>query len=134
MFKSQQYRAKAAGFGQLAMDSTSAEESQKFKELEDSFISLADKEQTLADKYENDVHASKECRAHGEALAEEEEYVLRCLGAAVVMQWNTLPMTLQRELFDSAGSVGKLLETASLRGHIARFLHKHKSEGGSDKL
>ena len=46
------------------------------------------------------------------------------------MQWNTLPTTLQREVFDTAGSVGKLLETAALRGQIARFLHKHKNDYG----
>jgi hypothetical protein len=44
------------------------------------------------------------------------------------MQWNTLPTTLQREIFDTAGSVGKLVETASLRGQIARFLHKYKND------
>ena len=40
---------------------------------------------------------------------------------------------LQREIFDTAGSVGKLLETAALRGQIARFLHKHKNEAGRGK-
>ena len=51
------------------------------------------------------------------------------------MQWNTLPTTLQREVFDTAGSVGKLLETAALRGQIARFLHKHKNdEDGSNRV
>jgi hypothetical protein len=61
-------------------------------------------------------------------LAAEEERVLRCLGAAVIMQWNTIPTKLQRELFDTAGSVGELLDTAELRGQIARFLHKHKDD------
>jgi hypothetical protein len=32
-----------------------------------------------------------------------------------------------------AGSVGKLLETAALRGQIARFLHKHKNDAGRNK-
>jgi hypothetical protein len=50
------------------------------------------------------------------------------------MQWNTLPTLLQREIFDSAGSVGKLLETAALRGQIARFLHKHKNKAGRSNL
>lgn len=49
------------------------------------------------------------------------------------MEWNTLPTLLQREIFDTAGSVGKLLETAALRGQIARFLHKHKNEAGRGK-
>ena len=42
------------------------------------------------------------------------------------MQWNTLPRKLKRELFDTAGSLGDVLQTAALRGQIARFLHKHK--------
>jgi hypothetical protein len=50
------------------------------------------------------------------------------------MQWNSLPTSLQREIFDTAGSVGKLWETAALRGQIARFLHKHKTESGRVKL
>ena len=65
----------------------------------------------------------------GVILAEEEERILRYLGAALIMQWNTLPTKLQRELFDNAGSMGELLETAALRGQIARFLHKHKHRG-----
>lgn len=47
-----------------------------------------------------------------------------CLSLSSVAQWNALPTTLQREIFDTAGSVGKLLETAALRGQVARFLHK----------
>src|SRR4029453_14098674 len=41
------------------------------------------------------------------------------------MQWNTIPTKLQRELFDTAGSMGDVLKSAALRGQIARFLHKH---------
>jgi len=41
---------------------------------------------------------------------------------------------LQREIFDTAGSVGKLWETAALRGQIARFLHKHNNESSRAKL
>ena len=44
------------------------------------------------------------------------------------MQWNTIPTKLQRELFDTAGSMGDVLKSAGLRGQIARFLHKHKDE------
>jgi hypothetical protein len=39
-----------------------------------------------------------------------------------------------RDIFDTAGSVGKLLETAALRGQIARFLHKHKDDAGRGEL
>jgi hypothetical protein len=45
-----------------------------------------------------------------------------------MLQWNTIPTKLRRELFDTAGSRGDVLKSAALRGQIARFLHKHKDE------
>ena len=74
------------------------------------------------------MHVPEQDRPHDAALAKEEEYVLRCLGAAVILQWDALPTALRREIFDTAGSLGKLMETAALRGQIARFLHKHKTQ------
>ena len=50
-----------------------------------------------------------------------EEHILRCLGAAVIMQWNTIPAKLQSGLFDTAGSMGELLRTSELRGQIPGF-------------
>jgi hypothetical protein len=133
MFKSHQYRAKATECGELVKSSPSAEESRKFQDLEDRFVSLADNEQGLADVYNDAVHIAEQDRSRGAALDAEEEHVLRCLGVAVIMEWNTLPTLLQREIFDTGGSVGKLLETAALRGQIARFLHKHKNEAARGK-
>ena len=133
MFKSRQYRAKATEYAELVKSSADAEESRKFQGLEDRFVSLADNERDLAGAYHDAVHIDEQDRTRGAALAVEEEQVLRCLGAAVIMQWNTLPTSLQREIFDTAGSVGKLLETAALRGQIARFLHKHKNEASRVK-
>ena len=52
--------------------------------------------------------------------------VLRCLGAALILQWSSLTPKLQRELLDTDGAMGELLDTSTLRGQIARFLHKHK--------
>ena len=128
MFKSQQYRARAAEYGELAKRSTGSDESRKFEEPQDRLTSFADNEQGLADDFDNAVLVAEQDRSRGLALADEEERVLRCLGAAVIMQWNALPTTLQRQIFDTAGSVGKLFETAALRGQIARFLHKHKND------
>jgi hypothetical protein len=133
MFKSQQYRAEAAEYGELIKSSNGPDESRKLEELQDRLDSLADNEQGLADNYDSAVHVAEQGQTRGAALADEEEHVLRCLGAAVIMQWNALPTALQREVFDTAGSVGKLLETAALRGQIARFLHKHKNDAGRNK-
>ena len=62
------------------------------------------------------------------ALAEEEEQILKCLGAAVLMRWNTVPTKLQRELFDCASTIGDLQRATPLKGAIARFLHNHKDD------
>src|SRR5581483_8071803 len=134
MFKSRQYRAEAAKYGERVKDSTGPDESRKLQERQDRLVSLADNEQGLSDDYDDAVHVAEQDRSRGAALADEEEHVLRCLGAAIIMQWNALPTTLQREIFDTAGSVGKLLETAALRGQIARFLHKHKNDAGCNRL
>jgi hypothetical protein len=44
------------------------------------------------------------------------------------MQWSALPLELQRELFDNAGSMGHPIQIAELRGQIARFLHKQTAD------
>lgn len=128
MFTSKKYRAKAVEYGDLAKSSINPDLRCDFQDLERRFAALADNEQWLADNYQSNVSGPKQGRSNGIALADEEEHVLRCLGAALIMQWNTLPTTLRRELFDNAGSMGELLETAALRGRIARFLHRHKNE------
>lgn len=68
---------------------------------------------------------NRETRA---TLAKEEEHVLRCLGAAVIMHWNDLPRQFQRDLFGHAISMGEPRHTARLKGQIARFLHTHKND------
>jgi hypothetical protein len=133
MFTPEQYRAKEFEYGELAKTSAGPDERREFQKLKDSFAVLAENEQWLEDNHNKTVHASEgesggeTVPAEGETLAAEEEHVLRCLGGALIMQWNTLPTKLRRELFDNAGSMGELLKTEELRGRIARFLHKHKN-------
>jgi hypothetical protein len=126
MFTSEQYRTKATEYGELLKTAIGPSELREFRKLEQSFTTLADNEQWLADNYAKTVHAPGHGRTGGAVLVEEEDHILRCLGAAVIMQWNTLPTKLRKELFDNAGSMEDVLETTALRGQIARFLHKHK--------
>lgn len=135
MFTPSKFRAKAMKFADLAKAADSPESAREFQKQEQSFITLADNEEWLSEHYDETVHAPTEgsddeaaSAINALSLAVEEEQILRYLGAALIMQWNTLPTKLQRELFDMASSMGKLLETASLRGQIARFLHKHKND------
>ena len=65
----------------------------------------------------------------GEAIfVGDEEKILRCLGAAAIMKWDTLPTKLQRELFEAAGSMDELMDAIALRGQIARPVHRRRDE------
>jgi hypothetical protein len=125
MFTAEQYRAKAAEYAGRMARTGVPREIHEYRDLERSFSALADNEEWLAHNYKKTIHAPGEGHT-GSALAEEEEHILRCLGASVLMLWNVIPKKLQRELFDNAGSMGDVLNTAALRGKIARFLHNHK--------
>jgi hypothetical protein len=119
----QQYRVKAAEYAGLAETARSASETREFRTLERNCTSLAANQEWLAGDNDQALPASPQVdRA-------DEEQILRCLGAAVIMRWNTLPKKIQRELFEYAGSIGDLQQTAELKGQIARFLHHHKDDG-----
>ena len=126
MFKHYEYRKKALRYGELAKTAPAAKQESEFRALE-SFMRLADNEEWLSRNHGKDVSAADTDQPEVVILAKEEEHILRCLGAALILQWNTLPKKLQRDLFDNAGSMGELIETAELRANIARFLHKHKT-------
>ena len=123
MFTAEQFRAKAAESAQSAKNTDVPSEIRKFQASMESFRQLAQNEDWLANNFDKMVHsqdALPQDRAVGERLdrrtvEEIEEHILRCLGAAVIMQWNTIPTKLRRELFDTAGSLGALPQTAALR-------------------
>lgn len=139
MFTADQFRKKAAEFAELTKTTNVPSEIREFQRSKQSFTDLAQNEDWLAANFDKmirsrDIHAQSEVvgnRRDSNAVAEIEEHILRCLGAAVIMQWNTIPTKLQRELFDTAGSLGDIPKTAALRGQIARFLHNHKDEANS---
>ena len=68
----------------------------------------------------------------GGALEQQEEHILRCLGAAVVLRWDQWPHDVQKEVFDLAGSVGPLADATELRARIARFLHVYGNPGAAE--
>ena len=126
MFTAEQYRAKAAEFRALLTDTPrSPNETSEFRDLEQTYTTLAENEEWMAVNIDRTIQRRKN-RDNSAALAEEEEQILKCLGAAVLMRWNTVPTKLQRELFDCASTIGDLQQTTPLKGQIARFLHNHK--------
>jgi hypothetical protein len=120
-------------------DRNSPNEVRGFQTRERSLAMLADNKQWLTDnddKLANNLDEMAPVLNHREVskatLAAEEGRILQCLGAALIMEWNTLPTGLQRDLFDEAGVNGELLDSVILRGQIARFLRKHTE--GHDEM
>ena len=133
MFTAKQYREKAAECTESLKQTNVPSEIRELQRSQRSFDALADNEEWLADNFEKTIQSPNtpsqddaEKPDPSQALAQAEDHILRCLGAAVILHWNTIPTKLQRELFDTAGSMGDVLKTVELRGQIARFLHKQK--------
>jgi len=142
MFTAKQFRAKAAESAESLKHTDVPSEIRELQRSKESFTALAENEDWLATNFDKIIRAedidpdkgAAEKPIADAAVAKIEERILRCLGAAVIMQWNTIPTKLQRELFDTAGSMGDVMKSAALRAQIARFLHRHKDgENSSPK-
>jgi hypothetical protein len=129
MFTPKQYRARADEYSELIQGTDKPDEIREFQKLKRNFTELADNADWMAKNSNQRVH-----RKDVPTLTEEEGHILRCLGASVIMRWNTLPTKLQKELFDNASSVGELLQTGAFKQQMARFLHKHKNDEAGLKL
>ena len=105
MFTAEQYRAKAAEYSAfLANSPRSPNETSEFHNLAQTYTTLAENEEWMAVHLDRTVQRRKP-GDDGAVLSEVEEQILRCLGGAVMMRWNTVPTKLQKELFDCASSV-----------------------------
>ena len=126
MFTAKQYRAKAAEYTELLKATSLPAEIREFRRLERSCLTLAENEEWMADNREKMNRPGADENWYGDAiLAQQGKHTLGCPGADVATQ-SAAMLTKIQQLFDDAGSMGGLLQTATLRGQIARFLHKHK--------
>lgn len=108
----EQYRAEARVYEILLMTGCSPSEITEYRGLQQRYTSRAD------DLVE---------RRKREGEHTEQENVLRCLGAAVILNWNTIPTKLQRALFEAASTI-QGTQAAPLRDVLAQFLHDHKND------
>ena len=128
MFTADRFRAKAAEFRTLLTETAcSPNETKEFSDLEQTYTVLAENEEWMAVHIDQTIQRIKNSD-NRMALAEEDEQILKCLGAAVIMRWNTVPTKLQRELFDCASTMGDPQQATPLKRAIARFLHNHKDD------
>lgn len=99
MFTAEEFRVKAAEYAELIWRTDSPNEIRDLNRLKESFTRLAKNEDWLAHNFDKIIHSqdivpqldADEKPVDRRTAAEIEEHVLRCLGAAVVMQWNTIP-------------------------------------------
>ena len=126
MFTAKQYRAKAAEYTELLKTTSLPAEIREFRKLEQSYLTLAENEEWMADNREKINSPGADENRYGDAIiAQQGKDTLGCHGADVARQSAAIPTKIQ-QLFDDAGSRGGLSQTATLRGQIARFLHKRK--------
>jgi hypothetical protein len=128
MFKAKQYRDQANKYAERRKAAPGADEAREFSNLEKSFTTLADNDDWLSANHQKMVHAPSVHVPGAPAMKDQEEHLLRCLGAALIMHWDPLPSDIRRELFDSAATMGDASDVVSLRKRIARFLHLHQDE------
>lgn len=61
-----------------------------------------------------------------------DETLLQRLGAALVAEWNNLPMPLQRAVYDRAVAGLAADDETALKRRMALFLHQHKRPESPD--
>lgn len=131
MFTAEQYRAKAAEYDGLLGAAKSPAEVKEYRHLKQNYASLAENLDWLTANASktviSDPHdAPRRTRRDRDSAYAEQENILRCLGAAVILTWNTIPTKLQRALFEAASSIQDSGHTAPLKEVLAQFLHDHK--------
>ena len=133
MFTAEQYRAKAAEYDSLLGAAPSPAKAAEYRDMKQTYASLADNLDWLTANASKTVSSDvsdppRRTRRDRDAADAEQENILRCLGAAVILKWNTIPTKLQRALFDAASSIQDSERTAPLRDVLAQFLHDHKDD------
>jgi hypothetical protein len=126
MFSAKQYRAKAVEYAERGRTAEAPGEILEYKNLGRHYTEMAENEEWVERNFSKTIHSDRDPGDTAEDA--DDQRILRCLGASVILHWNNLPKKCQKELFDSAGAMGDLLKTKALRAQIARFLHEHKDD------
>jgi hypothetical protein len=125
MFSSKRYRAKAAEYGERGRASDVTSEILEYRGIARRLAEWADNEESTESR-------SKRPRQQGgdqpaDHVAQEER-ILLCLGAAVVVDWDNLPKQVQSELSALAATMRERLQTTALRAQIARILREREDK------
>jgi hypothetical protein len=138
MFTVQQYRAKAAEYDGFLAAARSPAEVAEYRDLKHSYASHADNLDWLAENAGKTMSTGvreppRRRRRDRDGAYADQENILRCLGAAVTLNWNTIPTKLQRALFETANNIQDTGRTAPPKDELAQFLHDHKDDAAKQK-
>jgi hypothetical protein len=126
MFSSKRYRAKAAEYGERGRASDVTSEILEYRGVARRLAEWADNEESAENRSKQ-----RPRRQGGDQPADqvpEEERILLCLGAAVVVDWDNLPKQVQSALSALAATMLERLQTTALRAQIARFLREREDD------
>lgn len=79
-------------------------------------------------RWDNEGGAAGPAPAPDTVLSKDEERILKCLGAAVIMRWNNFPTGIQRDIFTDATAMSDPAQQFRLKQQMARFLRDHKDD------
>jgi hypothetical protein len=128
MCTDKQYRVKAAEFTELLKTASSPAEICEFRNLEQSYVTLAENDEWMVDNLDKANSPGTNDNLYSDIiLARQEKNALGRLGAGDVTPFTEFSIKMQ-QLFDDAGSKGGLLQTAALRGQFSRLLRRYKED------
>jgi hypothetical protein len=132
MLTAKRYRMKATAYGELRKTARSPSEARECQHLEQSYTTLADNAQWLADNRDKANCPGADDDWYGDILRArqdpgQQKNTPGRVGAADPTL-STEVLAKVQQLFDDAGSKGGLLQTATLRGQLMRFLKNHKGD------
>jgi hypothetical protein len=128
MSTAEQYRTKAAEVTELLKTATSPAEIREFRDLAQSYITLAENDEWLAGNFEKINSSAAEDNWYADLInAPHGVNAPGSPGVPGARPDRELSIKIQ-QLFDDAGSRSGMLQTAKLRGQFARFLQKHKDD------
>jgi hypothetical protein len=127
MFSSKRYRAKAAEYGERGKASDVTSEILEYRGLARRLAEWADNEESAENRSKQRPRRQGGGQP-GDQVAEDER-ILLCLGAAVVVDWDNLPKQVQSELSALAATMRERLQTTALRVQIASFLREREDDG-----
>jgi hypothetical protein len=113
----------------LLKTACSTAEAAEYRDLQRSYTSLADNLDWLAANAgrtvagQPEVERGKRATEHAEQREDEhaeQENILRRLGAAVILNWNTIPTKLQRSLTEGILNVAQILHRTEGRSRASR--------------